>query len=565
MKRVGLVQLGWVLQRIVRLLTVHYKLIGVVLAGVMVAQLLYPRSITRPLVFSSGKYLGLSTSAKASQYYQTVANKPVTIEYGSENKSVKPAEFGLQIDEAKLKREIGDYKLWQRLIPLSVLWPAQIESKDWQGFDQEKLQSFVDHTSASYYIAVQSAAAAKNEQGDYVLASAKKGRELPPNIFKEKLTNLKLEEQSNVSATTKTTEPMVTDDMVQKAIDQTKLENIKPITFIAAEKKYTLTPEIIKPWLTIVVDENARQVKLGYDEPVLDVWFTQNIATLNSGKPTIVTFRDGVAVSRVEGTSGRGVDKKKAMADIIKAIETKQTEVKGEIVPLPVGVQNVRTYSATSAGLNLLVDEWQKEYPRMQSAVYMRELSGRGLSVERNADSSMFVASMAKLFIAHYVLQTITDLNQIAYADRSYQTCIELMIRVSDNPCPEQIREKHSAATINGFARSNGFGSVNVGNYTASAKDIGRFLEKLQSGSILDEQKRSMLLGLMRAQIYRSGIPAGSPGSSVADKPGFYGDSWHDAAIVQSGGSTYVLVVMTKGAGAPAVKTLAQRIHQTLN
>ena len=52
------------------------------------------------------------------------------------------------------------------------------------------------------------------------------------------------------------------------------------------------------------------------------------------------------------------------------------------------------------------------------------------------------------------------------------------------------------------------------------------------------------LLGLMKRQKYRDGIPAGT-GLPVADKVGFVDDVIHDAGIVYSPKGTYVLVIMT--------------------
>jgi beta-lactamase class A len=169
------------------------------------------------------------------------------------------------------------------------------------------------------------------------------------------------------------------------------------------------------------------------------------------------------------------------------------------------------------------------------------------------------------MFVAQYVFDNIPDLNQIVYNDRSYNACIDLMIRNSDNTCVEKIGEKHGYNTLTQYAMNKGFAQTNLNANTTSARNAGQFIERLYAGNLFDAEKTSRMLSLMYSQVYRSGIPAGSTGSSVADKPGFYGDSWHDAALVRSPGSTYVLVIMTKGPGPTAVKTLAQRINQTLN
>jgi beta-lactamase class A len=87
----------------------------------------------------------------------------------------------------------------------------------------------------------------------------------------------------------------------------------------------------------------------------------------------------------------------------------------------------------------------------------------------------------------------------------------------------------------------------------------------LYGGSLINGGDTSALLDKMGRQIYRSGIPAGSAGSTVYDKVGFYGTYWHDAAIVRGAKATYVLVALTTGSSSGPIKELAQEIQQTLN
>jgi hypothetical protein len=91
------------------------------------------------------------------------------------------------------------------------------------------------------------------------------------------------------------------------------------------------------------------------------------------------------------------------------------------------------------------------------------------------------------------------------------------------------------------------------------------YLSKLNAGSLMNATDTASLLDKMQRQVYRSAIPAGSVGSTVQDKVGFYGAYWHDAAIVHTAKATYILVVFTNGPGAGAIKDLAAQIQQTIN
>jgi beta-lactamase class A len=68
------------------------------------------------------------------------------------------------------------------------------------------------------------------------------------------------------------------------------------------------------------------------------------------------------------------------------------------------------------------------------------------------------------------------------------------------------------------------------------------------------------MLGAMKRNIYRQGVPAGASGQ-VADKVGFLWGLLHDSAIVYSPSGTYVLVVLTDGSSWRAIADLTREIE----
>lgn len=224
---------------------------------------------------------------------------------------------------------------------------------------------------------------------------------------------------------------------------------------------------------------------------------------------------------------------------------------------------------ANEANLNKLIADWRSKYPNAKTAVYFQEIDGFGRVAKAAEKDRFFAASLYKLFVAHYVFdgmenQTISGADTIA--GTTVANCLKAMIVVSDNTCPEAFANRYGWSTIDSFASKNGFGDANIeyGDNAVTAAVMADYLVRLAKGELFDKTNTETLLGYMGKQTYRSAIPAGLPGVTVQDKPGFYGGTWHDAAIVRSSKATYALVVLTEGTGAGAIASLAKQIDALL-
>lgn len=99
----------------------------------------------------------------------------------------------------------------------------------------------------------------------------------------------------------------------------------------------------------------------------------------------------------------------------------------------------------------------------------------------------------------------------------------------------------------------------------ASASTYKLFVTKLYRGEIWNDDDRDMVIGLMKRQQYRSGIPAGIGGNgTVADKVGFRDSYLHDAGIVYSGKGDYAFVIMTSGSSWTAIANASAALYQLL-
>ena len=90
-------------------------------------------------------------------------------------------------------------------------------------------------------------------------------------------------------------------------------------------------------------------------------------------------------------------------------------------------------------------------------------------------------------------------------------------------------------------------------------------MKKLYHGKLLNEENSDYLTDLLKRQMFRSGTPAGSAPSQVANKIGFVYAWTNDTAIVYSPSGDYVLTIMTNNSGWHSINDLASRIHNLMN
>lgn len=105
-------------------------------------------------------------------------------------------------------------------------------------------------------------------------------------------------------------------------------------------------------------------------------------------------------------------------------------------------------------------------------------------------------------------------------------------------------------------------------NNTTTARDRSTLLLALAGGRAAKRATGDTLLGILGAQEFNHGIPAGlPPGTRVAHKTGNITATWHDAALVYPGdGKPYALVILSRGIpseerGMAMQADLARLIH----
>jgi beta-lactamase class A len=177
--------------------------------------------------------------------------------------------------------------------------------------------------------------------------------------------------------------------------------------------------------------------------------------------------------------------------------------------------------------------------------------------------------STYKLFIAWLVLDRV-DKGELNYGDRVFEgrnvrECLEDMILLSDNKCPETFFQiLDGRAAIERAVRASGFKDTKfVGELESTVVDQIIFLRRLYRGELLSESSTQYLLELMKNQKFREGITTGAD-APVANKVGFLHEYLHDSAIVYGSKGVYGISIYTKDSSWEAISRISRKVHTSL-
>lgn len=206
-------------------------------------------------------------------------------------------------------------------------------------------------------------------------------------------------------------------------------------------------------------------------------------------------------------------------------------------------------------------------------SVSVVDLSNAGTLVDIDSSQVFASASTYKLFVAHSMV-TAVELGEMTWDSplngMTLQQCLTTMIVDSDNECPKAWLMRDNGTGYDKVTQqANALGAKNTTlhylDVRTTSADLALILTKLYRGEIWNDDDRDMVIGLMKRQQYRSGIPAGIGGNgTVADKVGFRDSYLHDAGIVYSGKGDYAFVIMTSGSSWTAIANASAALYQLL-
>ena len=474
-------------------------------------------------------------------------------------------DIGAQPDIDKTARELTDYPLWLRMIPLSfILLHPHVVTTD-MILEPTQLDSF----------ATKQAAVLTTQPRDAGLVikdgSLQATKEIPGAIVDvEQLKHTMARQHFGLVYTV--IDVPHTDVQPAKSTAYFEEVKAKAEAFLALPLVISVNSDAIRPsveekaqWLRIG-ENDQKQAVLSVNSEGLDAYLKalQAKYTTPAGQ-TQVTRVDGRETARVDGSPGQTIDVATLKERIGDSIATGNNQtLRAAFVPVAPTVVINKKYSSTQEGLQAYVTE---QANTRNVRISVQQLGGNGWSVGARENETTVSASTYKLFVA-LVLFDRMDKGEITWdtpiLDTNTKGCFERMIVASTNACAEEWIRQFGRGGINNFIWSKGFSRGTdfnnpLANHTTAA-DLTRYFRGLHEGWLMSGWARQYLLDALKRHHYTKGIPSGSDGSAH-NKVGFLWDYSNDSAVVYHPKGTYVIAVMTKGLSFYAIADITREIE----
>lgn len=541
---------------------------GALIVFVVLVQLLYPSNRSLPFASVEGVFVGYKTTAEIGSVLQTTfENSSAHIVADRLDVDAKLSSLGAELDVDRTAAQIVTYPWWQRLLPFSILWARPRIQELAVRFGDEQLAAAAGSLSKKLTADPQNGAISIDSAGSVVLSAAKDGVSVTQEAIKKAITEAKYTTaMSSVIVPATVTKPAVTNSTIEniKAKITTSIERTVTIRNDLGAATYTPDKKTIASWIQIGDD-----LSLSLNKEVVAACANQVAkAQLIAAGTTKVTVVDGIEKGRTLGSSGQGVNVDALVSDLTRALfNSGSASVTMSFAPVAPSVVYDRSYTNSQAALQAYINDVTSS-GTIEIAV--TQLDGAGWSAASSASKSVVSASTYKLFVSLLLFDKIAA-GQIRWSDSiqgtTVETCLYNTIIYSANNCAEQWIDDWGRSWINSALYAKGIS--NATTFTASdaahtsANDLRKLLTGLYNQTLFNSSDASRLLGLMKKQVYRSGIPAGSAGT-VANKVGFLWDYLNDAAIVYHPRGTYVLVVMTKGESWAKIAEITRQIEKIM-
>lgn len=552
----------------------HRLLIRKVLLGlaifllvVVVAQLLYPAGRLLPSVEVAGQRVGGQSTIAASRELARAYDK-ATIAVKTDKKTFtkRLAEVGIDVDTWSAARAAARYTLAERLIPFSsVAIMLKRDTPMHARFDQERLHYFGQQVEKEGFVPAVNASVTVKD-GSVVLVPAKPSKEYPATQVSKALKALSFSPKTTARLTPKTQQASRTDDEVKGVLKEAQKAVNTLLTLTLGDEKIHVDKATIGGWLDFPEDPSTMSLRLGLKTDAVRKYLDSIQGKIYKAPGTTkVQLIDGREVGRTAGAPGRGIDADKAVAALDSALKKgDKATVAVPIVELPAKLVYERKYSNGDAGLTALLTDLTSS---RGFGISVMELGGR--SANTNGNKKFVAASTYKLFVAYAIFKEI-EAGRMSWGDSIYggknaDSCFYAMIHNSDNPCAKAFGDRIGWQNIENQMHALGLASTELSpSLYTTANDLALFLYRLENGSLVSAADKAKLIDLMKGQIYRAGIPAGTK-LSVANKPGFIDSYIHDAGIVYGPRGPYVLVIMTSGSSWGQIADAAAQINTFLN
>lgn len=538
---------------------------------VVIVQLVYPSDRTLPFASVAGASFGGKTKPELEARINDLYHESrITFRVGAvEKEKLSFDNLGATPNTTVMAAKALEYPLWQRFLPLSILFTKPNYEEVIVDFDSDKLEQVAASEAAILHVEpINATIAIENEK---------------PTI-KQETAGAKVESaalrQSIVAADYRLGAINIVDVIHEATPASRRSEDVQSLA-VQAEKALDGDFSIAYSGQFVAVDRKTRsdwleftdgqngELVVGYNVEKIGEYLNANIAAkvaVAAGTIKVKTV-DSVEVSRTPGGAGKALDIAKSSEEIGKALVADAPLATVVIANVAPRVIYDRSYSSTHAGLNSYLNDLAND-ANIKASVH--QIGGNNWGGEAKGSVADVAASTYKLYTAVYTLDQI-DQGKIAMSSpvngTSVGSCLEKMIVVSDNACAEALRDKFGAKNINqflydrGYSRSTTF--IDASAVKTTTNDLMKVLIDIQTASIIQPNSRDYLLGLMKRQVYRKGVPAGA-GATVANKVGFLWDYLNDAAIVYHPRGTYAIAIITKGQSWAKIAEITRQVEKIM-
>jgi len=179
-----------------------------------------------------------------------------------------------------------------------------------------------------------------------------------------------------------------------------------------------------------------------------------------------------------------------------------------------------------------------------------------GETISLNNDRNYVAASLYKLFVAYYAYDQIDQgnitLSTALSNDQTLNSCLDIMITVSDNECGVLLGELFGWTNIDSMILANGFSGTTLntrntgGDIMTTPNDIQSFFDRLYTGELMPSEHNDHLMNLLLNQEINNRLPPILPeGLAVAHKTGDVYNYIHDAGLMLTDDGDYSFVIMS--------------------
>ena len=245
------------------------------------------------------------------------------------------------------------------------------------------------------------------------------------------------------------------------------------------------------------------------------------------------------------------------------------TAAKTTLTEAPAATQAVAAASREADQISAAVQTVIGKPPAATWSIAIYDLQAQNWLYRNNSSQKMSSASLYKLYVAYGLSKKLpfAQWASTQIAGRDMQTCVDLMIRQSDNTCGTAIGSFVGWKSIDTAIHAAGYNSTSLNLMTGSvttAEDTTRFMADLYQGKLFDGPTTEFLKASLKDQLYRSAIPAGCQGCTTYNKTGNESGVAHDSAVVVSGGRTYAVTIMSEGGNYAKIATVERAIQSVI-